>query len=131
MPGTGMGPSWPQSCTLVWKQRGPKVQGGWTWEAGVPSLSGPQNGNAAATRLCAATPGSRASSVGKGKRTGGHQGEEVEEGGREGEGEWEVRGWGGQEGRHGNGSRLCSQAGLPLGKEIKTFSIDFCLESHW
>lgn len=32
-----------------------------------------------------------------------------------------MRGWGGQEGRHSNGSRLCSQAGLPLGKEIKRF----------
>lgn len=28
---------------------------------------------------------------------------------------------GGQERRHSNGSRLCSQAGLPLGKEIKRF----------
>lgn len=35
----------------------------------------------------------------------------------EGSGKW----GGGQEGRHSNGSWLCSQAGLPLGKEIKRF----------
>lgn len=73
VPGTGMGPSWPQELHFGVEAEGPKVQGGWTWGQECHSLSGPQNGNAAATRLCAATR-QQGQLRGKGKADWGHQG---------------------------------------------------------
>lgn len=102
-----------KSCTLVWKQRAPRsrVAGPGGRSA---TLSGPQNGNAAATRLCAATR-QQGQLRGKGKADWGHQ-EKWKRGQEWGKGV-EVRGeGGGQEGRYRMGAGSALRPACPWGR---------------
>lgn len=126
MPGTGMGPSWPQELHFGVEAEGPKVQGGWTWGRSATPSQAHRMANAAATRLCAATR-QQGQLLWEGERTGGTRGGSGR-GGRGGGREWEVRGWGGQEGRHSNGRAVLLSGRPAPGEGDKTFSIDFCLK---
>ena len=82
----GDGAKLPQELHFGMEAEGPKVQGGWTRGPEGHSLSGPQKGNAAATRLCVCSRQAAGPAPWEGTRGLGAPGEEVEEGAGMGEG---------------------------------------------